>query len=213
MHYHLEIIMPPTSDVAAAVKKIMAPFCEHSRDEDSLPPFWDWYVIGGRWAGEKLRVRLGKDKLEAFWAAIKAANVTVSGLQAGKPTLSPASQIPAVDALWREHFPGTTEACPLFDHCGESVVGDICALSELPDGLTASRVIVAGPDYQDVISAQFMAQESFWNGVDHVETKWDGTVHGALVDYAEKLSAYQQEYAEKNTPKPDWLLVTVDYHS
>lgn len=213
MNYHCEIIMPPTSDVAAAIEKIMAPFSEHADDEDSLPGFWDWYEIGGRWGGEKMKLRLGKDKIDAFWSEIQARGFTVSGLQAGKPTLSPASQIPAVDALWREHFPGTTDACPLFDHCPDVVDGDVCILADLPEGLAASRVIIAGPDFEGGISAQFMAQEDFWNGVNHIKSQWDEKVATALSDYTEKLKRYKQEYAEKAAPQPDWLVVTVDYHS
>jgi hypothetical protein len=36
MHYHLEVILPPTDDVQAAITQIMAPFDENrDRDDDT----------------------------------------------------------------------------------------------------------------------------------------------------------------------------------
>ena len=54
MHYHLEVIMPPTADISTALDDILKPFDESCEDEDlKSVTFWDWYVIGGRWAGKK----------------------------------------------------------------------------------------------------------------------------------------------------------------
>jgi len=52
MHYYLEIIMPEPEDVEKSVAEIMEPFREDG-DGTSGERFWDWYVIGGRWSGEK----------------------------------------------------------------------------------------------------------------------------------------------------------------
>jgi hypothetical protein len=56
------------------------------------------------------------------------------------------------------------------------------SLKDMPTGLTASHVIVAGPSYMDdgTLEAKHMIQESMWNGVSHVDSKWDGTVQSDI---------------------------------
>lgn len=49
MHYHCEIWFPTRAEIKSAIDKVMAPYCEEG---SSKRAFWDWYVIGGRWAGE-----------------------------------------------------------------------------------------------------------------------------------------------------------------
>ena len=121
MHSHTEIIMPPTDDIEAAVKQIMAPFNEQpdDDDEDVRSSFWDFWVIGGRWAGHKLQAGLDQDKLKAFHDAMTQRKVTVDSIQGGKQALKPESQIPVVDAMWHEFFPETTGPCPLFKHSND----------------------------------------------------------------------------------------------
>ncbi|GAF91717.1 unnamed protein product, partial [marine sediment metagenome] len=98
MHYHCEIILPPTDAVESAIAEIMAPFDENNEDEETRSPsFWDWYQIGGRWSGSKLTDHFDKDKLKNFHAELENRKVTVSGFQCGKQDISPASQIPMVD--------------------------------------------------------------------------------------------------------------------
>lgn len=217
MHYHMEIVMPPTHDVETSIAQIMGPFSESGEDEDgnrNSHAFWDWYVVGGRWAGAKLEAKIGD--LEPFYAALKERNVTISRLIWGKQEISPASQIPMVDALWREMYPGSwIEVCPMFKHAPGVIAGDICALKDMPITLTASHVIIAGEGYGDEkkLEAKYMIQDSIWNGVTHVDTQWDKNVATAVTEHAEKLKRCRDEYREKNTPKPDWLVVTIDYHS
>jgi len=93
MHYTCEIVMPNVEDVNAAIEQIMAPFSENTKgDEDySGYAFWDYWVIGGRWSGRKLRHSLGKDRLDAFHKLLVDMNVTVSGVVAGKERLQPAT--------------------------------------------------------------------------------------------------------------------------
>jgi hypothetical protein len=219
MHMHLEVVMPPTDNVEKSLSEIMAPFDEGGIDEDGNPnqhTFWDWYQIGGRWGGAKIEAKLGKDRLAAFNKELIERKVTVSGLQFGKQTLQPASQIEMVDALWREMFPDSgINGCPLFDHAPKEVAGDICQLSEVPDGLTAERVIIAGPGWKDdgTFRAEYMISDDIWNGVMHVKTQWDGHFKTALDAYPEKIKGYRDDYREKHTPKDDWIVVTVDYHS
>lgn len=213
MHYHLEIIMPPTDDIEAAVRQIMAPFNEHLEydDEERSVVFWDFWVIGGRWSGEKLQARYDAARIEAFIGALKGRKITVSGLQAGKQEIKPPSQIPEVDALWREHFPDGGEVCPLFKHYNDQYVHspdwpDVMRLEEIPERLSCERVIIAGRDDSRIIAVT-MRTKALWNGVNYETTDWDGKISSALADHVEN------DCRLKYTPRPDWLVVTVDYHS
>lgn len=223
MHYHLEVILPPVPNVEEALNQILAPFNEHE-DEDgnrNSHTFWDWYVIGGRWAGAKLEATLDPEKKDAFFAELSRREVTVSGLQAGKQKLQPESQIPMVDALWNEYFPDSPlKVCPFFNHFNDQYHNsdgfpDIMRLKDTPKELTASHVIIAGPSWKDdgTLEAKYMLQASIWNGVTHVDAKWDGKVQTAIDEHKEQLKNTKPEYAAKHVPQDDWLVVTVDYHS
>lgn len=170
MHYCLELIMPPTDDVKAAVEQILAPFREENTDPDaSRQPFWDWYIVGGRWSGHKL-----KHMDEARQSEYLAPKDTYT------------------------------------DNFG---FPDVCTLRDLPAELRSARVIVAGPGYGDKIEAQFMIEDSIWNGVTIVKTDWDGSVLDAIKRHGDRLKHYRHELAEKLEPQADWLVVTIDYHS
>ena len=221
MHIHLEVIMPPTDNVEATVAQILAPFDENPPKEDdedyvdTSNSFWDYWLIGGRWSGKKIKAKLGQDRIEAFSNLLSEKKVTVSSLRAGKPTLQPASQIPAIDALWREHFPDSpVKECLLFDHY-KGNTGDVMRLDELPAEFEAGHVIIAGPSYRDdgSLEATYMIQDEAWNGVTHVKADWDGKVSSAIEKHLKHIESYKPEYIAKQTPKPDWLVVTVDYHS
>ena len=212
MHYHLEILLPHCDDVKAAVEEILLPFDENN--DENRHAFWDWWQFGGRYSGRKIEAAVGQDKIDAFHEELKRRKVTCSGLVWGKQELAPDSQIPMVDALWREMCPGGGDVCTLFKHSGDMMNGDICAYKDLPAGLMAHRLIVAAPDYEGKkLEAEAMYSRSIWNGVNHEDTKWDGGVETGIAAYLEKLKSYKTEYAEKRTPKDDWLVVTVDYHS
>lgn len=218
MHFHLEIIMPPAEDVEAALQEIMNPFDENSSHEEnddfSGHPFWDWWTIGGRWSGAKIEAKVGADKLKEFKQKLTDMDITISGLVYGKQEISPANQIPAVDALWNEMFPDSgSEKCTLFQHSGSLIDSDICRLDELPDGLMAAKVIIAAPQWYDKIGAENMFSKSLWNGVTHEKTRWDGNVKEAIEMHLDKIKNYKEEARDKYMPKPDWLCVTIDYHS
>lgn len=217
MHYHLEVIMPPTDDVKAALEEILHPFNENGDKDDedrSGHPFWDWWQIGGRWSGQKLLHAFGEPRIQAFRELLADRHITVSGIQAGKPNLSPAHQVELVNRLWRDHFPESpVKECPLFaDYTGHD--GDTMPLGQVALDFSCHHVIIAGAGYQEgTLTAQEMVIEKIWNGVSYQPTTWDGTL-GAALDFASaKMVNYKEEYRASRTPQPDWLVVTVDYHS
>lgn len=218
MHYHCEIAMPPTDDINAAVEKVLAPFSENN--EEAYHAFWDWYVIGGRFAGRKLEASLDAKKVEAFYAELTTRNVTVSGLQAGKQKLAPASQVPMVDELWQEFFPESNQtSCPIFDHSNdqykEYLPSDVMRVSDVPKSLTCSRIIFAADKgFSDTgIEAVEMFSTDIWNGVTWEDTAWSGNFEDAVQRYFKKTAGGRPEYVERIKLKDDWLAVTVDYHS
>jgi hypothetical protein len=230
VHYHTEIIIPPTDDIVTDIATVLAPFNEHSEDEeeDNRYAFWDWYVIGGRWAGHKLMASLDQERLAEFRSWLQTQKLTVSGLTAGKHELSPSSQQAIVDAKWNEMFPSETfSLCPLFNHSNDqygkglsgTMQGDICKLADLLPGLTRERVIIAGPRYDldrgwvGKPEAVHMVTRSFWNGVTWQDSTWDGKVETALGAWREELASYAPEYRDCHTPTGEWLCVTVDYHT
>ena len=233
MHYHCEIVLPPEAkeDLPKAIESVMKDFKEGDVDEDNTPNahgFWDWYVIGGRWAGHKQEALLGSDRIDKFMDLIIEKGFTVSCSRAGKQTLDPPSQIPAVDALWKEHFPDSPfDSCPLFSHSNdqysEYLPGDVMLLSEVPEDLTAERVILAAPkkdwgsEGRPIIVGEFeatnMIEKSFWNGVTFNDTFWDGRFESAITYFKSKFESYKQEYRDSVTPTENWIAVTIDYHT
>lgn len=225
MHHHLEIIMPSTDDIEKAISAILKPFNEdHDAPEDVTGnEFWDWYVVGGRFAGTKETCRYGADKIEKFRTLLMENDVTVSGVQVGKETLNPSSQIQLVDKLWNDLFPtenGEITPCPLFSHSNNQydsndlLFCDICKFDEIPQELSCDRVIIAAPTHNgESVEGTFMLCDDQWNGINHMKIDWDGKVLTALNKFKEKLSNCMEEYAAKMTPDPSWICVTVDYHS
>jgi len=212
MHYHCEIVMPKTDNIEAAIKTILAPFDEGKEEDYGSGAFWDWWVIGGRWSGIKLESKLDQDKLEEFRNKLIEMNITVSGFQCGKEEIRPASQESIVDNLWKEYFPDCGIAkCPMFKHSNSNqsiISGDIMDYDLVTDTLKISRIIFAGKD-----SAKFMLEDSYWNGVNYVDSKWNGDFKSAKEMHLKKLNMYAEEYKEKYTPMDNWVVVTIDYHS
>lgn len=231
MHYHCEIVIPPTTDIEAAIASVMEPFNEQPKDpeESTKHTFWDFWVIGGRWAGRKLLAQCDQEKLKAFYAWLSEEKITVAGVQFGKQEISPAQQIPKVDAKWNEMFPSAQpRPCPIFRHSnnqhGDGLSGtlphDVQRLSDVSPELKCSRVIFAKPSFESKtnehtgpLEASFMLVESAWNGCNHMPVQWDGKLTTALAKYRESFRTHRDEYAAKIDPKDDWLVVTVDYHS
>jgi hypothetical protein len=216
MHYHLEIVLPPVDDIEKAIAEILEPFNKNSEDEDGYRnphAFWDWYVIGGRWSGNKLMATLGKEAIDKFYEALHGNKITVSSLTMGKQTLQPSNQSEIVNKLWNEFFPDfPVKVCPIFDNYKDRY-GDIQKFNNVSQTLECLSVIFAALDYKgEKLKAEFLVQDSFWNGVNHVETKWDGTFGGALSMYLDRIANYGAEYQAKVTPTDDWIVVTIDYH-
>ena len=240
MHYHCEIIFPNfESDPAASVEDeieakittILAPFDESPEPEEhdgewmceldddgevvskwpyAYKAFWDYWVIGGRWSGTKLQKSLDQDKYQAFLDELNKREFTVSGIQMGKQELEPSSQIPVVDALWREWFPASgIERCPLFRHAGDQMPLDIATLGETPKELSACRVIIANAEGR----ALYMVEDSMFNGVTFQKAAWSGRVWDAIEDWKESVTNEDAEFRAARIPDDDWFCVTVDYHS
>lgn len=225
--------MPPTKeeDIEKAVENIMSPFYEGGKDEDGEPnrhPFWDFYRIGGRYAGVKFEASLDPLVLESFRTWLEQEKITVSGFQAGKQEISPADQIPKVDAKWNELFPNSPlKKCPLFAHANDNrakLFGDIMRLGDMPEKVAAAHVIIACPSfvYDDKtetgtftgeLEASSMVSDSLWNGVSHVDSKWDGLVLTAVNEHKQKKSNARADVKHLLTPNDEWLVVTVDYHT
>lgn len=217
MHAHLEIVMPPTDDVDGAIASIMESFSENGSGNSY--PFWDWYVIGGRWSGSKLQSQLDPEKILEFYTWLNEEKVTVSGVVCGKETLYPEDQIEKVDAKWNEMFPHPDGPlpCPLFRHSGTSMPLDICRLDEIDhDKVSCERVIIAIPGFNNVTlewddydspKAEHMISTKMWNGVSHVPVDWDGKVSSAIQAYEDCRHSKHPEVTG------NWLLATVDYHS
>jgi len=203
--------MPPTDDVKGSLAKLLQEFYEGYEDEDGNTnnhAFYDFYEIGGRWSGNKLIAKLGKKNITKFRKALVAKKFTVSGLVWGKEQLKPESQIPMVDALWNKFFPESpVKVCPLFQHY-KGDYGDVMPISDIPKTLKAHMVLVASPEF----TCEFRVEKHVWNGTNIQDTSWNGNVLKALEMYRKKIQTYNQDWVQKNTPKDNWLCVTVDYH-
>jgi hypothetical protein len=224
MHYRLEVVMPPTEDLETDLRAVLEEFGRNGEDEDgedNRHGFWDFYVIGGRFAGAKLLELLAGEKFDEFRAELQNMDLTVSGVQFGKPSLEPACQAEKVDSMWNKFFPDLAiKSCPLFAHSNDqyknsSRYPDVMLLSDVPDNCTSERVLVAGPRWGNPgkREAKYMLQRYFWNGANYQKTAWDGTLKSALEKYSKRLDRMNPEHAAKIRPQPDWLVVTVDYHS
>lgn len=214
MHYLMEVVMPPTDDIKGALEEILKDYYEGD-EENADKAFFDWWQIGGRYSGAKLEAVYPKARMDEFCAELKARKVTVSSFCAGKQTLQPESQIPMVDALWRDFFPDSPlKVCPLFTHSGEQLEGDVMRVSDLPENTNAFRFMVAAPNHDGTaLEATYMLAKDIWNGTNHQKTDWDGSVIGGIKQYADMLKNYTETYRESASIRPDWICVTVDYHT
>ena len=224
MHAVCEIVIPPGWDIGQSVKEVMEHYAELDDDGKlGSASWWDWFVIGGRFSGHKAEARIGHEKLQAFREELNRRKVTVSGLQCGKPELSPADQIPMVDALWREMCPGHGKRCILFDHArdqyGKSGIydDDVCRVGNLPESLSCERLIVATPCWwgddkgKKLEPVRHLATE-YWNGTEHQKSDFDGLVKPALAKMMMEKAEGKGRMKQCDLTD-DWLCITVDYHN
>lgn len=221
MHYQAEIVIPPTKKIQESVGQIMDYFRKEKYDKNGNEcgceaDWWDWWVVGGRWSGSKLTARIDPKQLEAFHKALTDAKVTVSSFVCGKEKLQPESQVALVDELWRKHCPGQGKSCPLFENARdqygkEGYADDVCLVSEIPERLTCSRLIVAEPwhdDKENRLSPKRMVCTEHWNGVEHEKTIFNGKVKATLAAMRNDEGDWR-----KSKHGDHWLVVTVDYHN
>lgn len=228
MHYVAEVVIPPakgnlSKHVENSVKQVMESFFDQDDEEEKEGhcDWWDFFVIGGRWSGHKVRATLDPKKLEWFHAELNRRNVTVSGVTCGKQRLEPVSQVPMVDALWRETFPGKGDQCWIFDHARDQYgrkgvyMDDVCTVAETPEFLTCCRLIVAKPHWQHKtkLEAGRMIATEYWNRVEHQKTDFDGKVRPALLKMLEEKKDPDFYKMQGIDLADDWLVVTVDYHN
>jgi hypothetical protein len=202
-------MIPPTPEnkIEEAVSKVMEGFDENHNFRYG---FFDYWNIGGRFSGAKLQAKLDPHKLASFHEELNRKKVTVSSITLGKQSLSPESQIPFVDALWRDYFPGTTDQCPIFSHFKDAKSLDICRLDAYPENHEATRMIFADYSKDGTLTPVFMLEIDSWNGVNLVDTTWDGRLHTALSRLAEYFKRTDRDAPALSS---DWLSITVDYHS
>jgi hypothetical protein len=203
----------------------MAPFNKHEHAGNHS--FWDYYRIGGRWAGQHMLSHYPAERIDAFSNWLTEQNVTDSGFMAGNQELMPEDQIPKVDAKWNEMFPqsnGKFIPCPLFKHGGDAIDLDVCRLGEIGPELTCARFIVAGPGWKNrqegctgSMEAKFMMSDEIWNGINYEQTIWDGSInHGIKLMTEEpyiKGALFGLEAENFEFLPDDFWIATIDYHS
>lgn len=234
MHAIAEVVVPPKfkPDLNLWVGRVMDYFLK-GEGEGAKADWWDFWKIGGRFSGHKTLSRIPADRLAAFNKELARRKVTVSGMIFGREELQPASQIPEVDGLWREWFPGHGERCPLFQHAYQAHLQgphrhveyfdhDVCTVAEVPDDLKCVRLLVFGhsPDYPAEVRGVRHLVTEFWNGVEHQDTKFDGKVKPALDAMIRGVGRPPRDREDYKTKElrafgfdKDWLVVTVDYHN
>jgi hypothetical protein len=220
MHYHAEVILPANVNAAGIPDLITDLLSEYNENNsEGCNQFFDWLVVGGRWAGTKLEATLDKQKLEAFKERLMEMEVKVHGVVAGKQSLLP-EFIEPVDKLWREMFPDAGQHCTLFEHANDKydstslISGDICTLDKLPLDFTAARVIFAAPiDGEWRITGMYVRE--IWNGECHQKTEWDGRIMSAVAAFDQHIANYKDSYKAQISIEnlQDWIAVTIDYHS
>lgn len=228
MHSHLELIIPPVEDIPSFVDKLLDPFYLDAAwgwriSDEGLPPeredaFLDGFKIGGRFFQSKLlgnvdRHRLAHfivqlDKLELPFTVKKFKNIDMDCLTNERDK-------EVADSLWKEFFPNSLiKKCPFFDYSHPYYTekdysgfppGVVLRLDQISDGMRAARVMIANPiNVKSPISQKeyFIHTCSGEHPSALPESKyWDGTILSAL------------KFCDYIIPQPDWLVITIDYHS
>jgi len=96
---------------------------------------------------------------------------------------------------------------------GTHKINEMSTLNNLSNIVNAARFIVALSDEAGNYSAEFMLEESLWNGVNFVDSAWQGSIKEALTMYDKRTAHYHASYNKAYKPQDNWVSVTVDYHS
>ena len=202
-HYHVELIMPPTPWFAIEdrVLDILLPL-RKGDDEETWPadPLYDWYKIGGRFAGTKYGLGCDPKRLRKFYEELYSEAFATDVTVIGGARFWSDSDLPKVNALWRKWFPeDEVGTCPFIGPypTGEQ---DICRVDRIPDELAADAVVV-GNEADQVV---FRLAIEIWDSArqEFQRTGFDGSVPDAL----------RRCRAQGIEPAGDWLAVTLDCH-
>lgn len=202
-HYHVELILPPTPRLGWALEErileILLPL-RKGDDEATWPadPLFDWYKIGGRFAGTKHGLRCDPERRRKFYAALYSEAFATDEFT--KLGFWGDNQLPAVNALWRTWFPeDEVGICPFI---GPYPTGDqdICRVDRIPDELKADTVVVGNEANQVVLRLK----TEIWDSARRrfLDTGFDGSV----------LNALRQCRAQGVALAGNWLAVTLDCH-
>ncbi len=204
MHNHVELIMPPSPvvEIQERVRELLYPLSQSAAEmAGTTGRLYDWYQIGGRFAGTKMSLRLDPERLHKFRQELYGEAFTndTRPVLLGQQRFWGTPDLPTVDALWRKWFPEEEAgACPLFDHypTGDQ---DICRVDRIPDNLTAHAVVVGNED-----KVVFQLHTEIWDSTrsEFQDTDFDGSV----------LNALRQGRACGVEPSKNWLAVTLDCH-
>ena len=226
MHEHLEMFLPPqaSENIEVWITNLLTPFAVHYKDEQYGDPnpyaFYDYYRIGGGYAGRHLLQRIDPDgsRTREIWADYRA----LFDNQKHRDLDDEAVELRHRN-LWRNHFPDGGPICPLFQS-NVKVESDICLVGELAPGLTAARMFVAQnrngdtagelPEHLNMHSVCFyMLCVEVWNGANLQRTDWNGLVSDGIErQQAHVRQHYRQEFYQDYAINDDWLVATIDYH-
>jgi hypothetical protein len=89
----------------------------------------------------------------------------------------------------------------------------VTTVADLTKDDTAFRVLVVGKNSFCDLSGVYMVVQEAFNGLSYNKTDWDCTVLSAIDKAKERISYYLEGVRDSYTPKDDWLVVKIDYHS
>ena len=191
MHYHYELLIPPTDQPHFTITNIMDAYMLCDSCHNNSDAIGDWYVIGGRWAGEKLIKSLDPQKIKSYKKELKQSELRVMSVQAVKPTPCDKKNSLLADQVWRKHFPDINENPFMSDYSDqyENDLRDVWKLKDVPKNLTASGLIVTHSHHEEIICLPQSGEIL------------------KVVDEINKLDFSRYEIND------DWLLATIDIHN
>lgn len=183
MHYHAEVYLKklngrPIFDVVSGLMNRGV----------KAKVGWDWFVVGGRWSGDKILGKLDPEKVKAFFIEFEKRGYNWTSSQHSDEERRRDSS-----NLFMEFFPDFKGEIPVWrdQYRHEGGEGDVCKVADLPETFSCHTLIFPGKHRAEVL------QTEEWNGEKFVKTPFKGDVVAEL----------------KSRGLADGYLVTVDYHS